>query len=186
WFKLEVQAVSGEDQAILGHFPEIRVTVHQAALPGVLQLLETPGIAERRPLARKQLLAQLDDGGDVVERPVSVESEPLDLLEIWASSRTRRAWYLRCRALPGQQSGASGCASYCNELQEISPFRQHLHPPCDGSLRAALARGPEQANLSRRRNYFKAAPAAAAACCGGQHFGLGLSSRASGASGGDP
>src|SRR5258708_17451228 len=105
WVQLEVQAVGSEDQTVLGHLPEIRMTIHQAALPGVLQLLDAPSIAERRSLAREELLGQFDHRVDVIERPVSVKGQAFDLPQIASGYTTRRDGHLRSRAPRGAQSG---------------------------------------------------------------------------------
>src|SRR5262249_12776692 len=89
--EVEVQAPGCENEPVLGHLPEVLVSSHQAATPGVLQLLEAPGIAQGGSLAREELLAERDDRMHVEQGAVRVEGKSLDLLEIGSASRCRLA-----------------------------------------------------------------------------------------------
>src|SRR5439155_18119953 len=106
-------------QTVLGHFPEVLIAPHQAPAPGVLQLLEAPGIAQGRSLAGEELLAEGHDGMDVEQRAVRVEGEALDLVELRSAARC--AFALRLLGgggLRGERTEAR--ASDCDHLQEIA------------------------------------------------------------------
>ncbi len=72
-----------EDQGVAGCLLEILVLAHQAAHPGVLQLLLSPHQADLRPAAGEVRVACGGNRVDVEERAVEVEDDGLDIFHGW-------------------------------------------------------------------------------------------------------
>src|SRR6266849_7933998 len=152
--EVELQALGCEDEAVLGHLPEVLVPPHQAPSPGVLQLLEAPGVAQGRSLAGEELLAERDDRMHIEQGAVRVEGEALDLLEIGSASRCALALrLLRGSGSPGERAGAEARASDGEQLQEVaSDSNEHFRPPLQcGVFLLALSRSLSGTRPAKRR-----------------------------------
>src|SRR3989441_4765102 len=74
----EAQTAAGKYQRRLRHPPKVFVPPHEAAQPGVLQLLGAPQLAEFSALAGELVVAQCNHRVHVEQRTVSVEGNRLD------------------------------------------------------------------------------------------------------------
>src|SRR6266581_1496874 len=97
FIELEAERRAGVAQGRLGHPSEILIAAHQAALPGVLELLGPPQLAQRRALSRPQLLAQRDHGVHVEERSVGVENQRAQGRQGFLQGTGGRPEYTRAR-----------------------------------------------------------------------------------------
>src|SRR5713226_9331108 len=114
---------------------------HGGAHQTVLQLFDPPYLRELVAFAREQLLAQRRHRKHVEQRPVRVEGQRLDPLELAGHRRLGGDW-------SGSQCGARHCRRGTGNLHELPAIVRHFSPPSALSSNRDFRYGPLFASVT--------------------------------------